>query len=129
MFLQTLLNPPAEINSSASTSNFIEACWRRTLAQINKTNGLALNFSWQRLMMFKWCERALELPHEHPLLILYWQKFFNIYLDKEYISAVQAIIRPSYQNVTTSSSGNRRHNDFNIGKIKKKLINKKIEIN
>lgn len=49
-------------------------------------------------MLFKWCERALELPHDHPLLILYWQKFFNIYLDKDYYASLSAMSSQSSNN-------------------------------
>jgi len=73
------------------SQSFIDSCWRKTIQSINKIHGLSLNFPYQRLMLFKWCERALELPHDHPLLILYWQKFFNIYLDKDFYSSLSNI--------------------------------------
>ena len=79
----TILNSPS----------FIDSCWRKTLNSINKTNNLNLSFPPQRLMLFKWCERAIELPVDHPLLILYWQKFFDIYLEKDF-----------HSNFSTSSS-------------------------
>jgi hypothetical protein len=79
-------SPPNEANMKSQS--FIDSCWRKTIHSINKTHALSLNFPSQRLMLFKWCERALELPHDHPLLILYWQKFFNIYLDKDYYSSL-----------------------------------------
>jgi hypothetical protein len=74
---------PHNVNST----QFIEACWKRTLQAINKSHSLCLNFSPNRLMLFKWCERAVDLPIDHPLLVLYWQKFFQIYLDKSSCSA------------------------------------------
>jgi hypothetical protein len=81
-------------NASINTPAFIESCWRKTLQTVNKLNNLTLNFSPQRLMLFKWCERALELNSSHPLLIIYWQKFFNIYLDKQHCSNTFSITVP-----------------------------------
>ncbi|RNA18051.1 ectopic P granules 5 -like protein [Brachionus plicatilis] len=82
---------PINLNSVS----FIENCWKKTLSLVNKSNNLALNIAPQRLMLFKWCERAIELEHHHPLLILYWQKFFNIYLDKDYHAALNQLYRSS----------------------------------
>jgi hypothetical protein len=82
-----------------SSPSFIDSCWRKTLISINKTNNLNLSFPPQRLMLFKWCERALELPVDHPLLILYWQKFFDIYLEKE--------IHSNFSSSSSSSSNNK----------------------
>ena len=81
-FRSYLINEPHQDSPS-----FIESSWRKTLHTVNKTQSLNLTFSPQRLMLFKWCERALELPYDHPLLILYWQKFFQIYLDKDFQSS------------------------------------------
>ncbi|CAF0782953.1 unnamed protein product [Brachionus calyciflorus] len=94
------INDPLGNSLEISTSNlnsvsFIETCWKKTLSLINKTNNLSLNFSPQRLMLFKWCERAVELDYDHPLLILYWQKFFSIYLDKDYHSTLNQLHRSS----------------------------------
>jgi hypothetical protein len=69
---------------------------------VNKTHGINVNFAYQRLMMFKWCERALELPHDHPLLIIYWQKFFSIYLDKDF----------NKQAITTNGGGDNNDNEL-----------------
>ena len=74
---------PSTTNSLA----FIESCWRKTLHLVNRNKHLSLNMAPQRLMLFKWCERACELAVEEPILILYWQKFFQIYLDKDYVSS------------------------------------------
>ena len=91
--------PSTSSSSTTDTSkpSFIESCWRRTLNSVNAAHGLALSFTPQRLMLFKWCERAIDLPCDHPLLILYWQKFFKVYLDKEYYSSF------SLANVSQSS--------------------------
>ena len=88
---------PVTIATNNSPS-FIEACWRKALISVNKTHSLNLNFTPQRLMLFKWCERAIDLPCDHPLLILYWQKFFKIYLDKDYYSSF------SFGNSNTNTS-------------------------
>ena len=81
-------NSPQLLPSNLNSVSFIENCWKKTLALVGRTNNLSLNFGPQRLMLFKWCERAIELEHNHPLLIFYWQKFFIIYLDKDYHSAL-----------------------------------------
>lgn len=94
--------------SNLNSVSFIESCWRKTLNCVNKTNNLSLNFSPQRLMLFKWCERAIELSHDHPLLILYWQKFFSIYLDKEYFSNLPA------SNSINNGSTSHRSNSFDL---------------
>jgi len=95
-----LLSNETNSNNIESTS-YIEACWRKTLQAVNKTHGINVNFAYQRLMMFKWCERALELPHDHPLLIIYWQKFFSIYLDKDF----------NKQTITTNGGGDNNDNN------------------
>jgi hypothetical protein len=118
-FLQYLLNPNGDqaassgSSSSSNSSGFIESCWRRTLSSVNKETRLNLSFPPQRLMLFKWCERALELPHDHPLLILYWQKFFNIYLDKDYLASIQASSRATA--ATSQQAINRRNPNFDLG--------------
>ena len=99
------LNEFQQSNDSPNTNSqsFIDSCWRKTLHTVNKVHSLSLSFSSQRLMLFKWCERALELPHEHPLLILYWQKFFGIYLDKDYYSSLSNMSQEESNNGTTAT--------------------------
>uniref|UniRef100_A0A673KZ38 Ectopic P granules protein 5 homolog n=1 Tax=Sinocyclocheilus rhinocerous TaxID=307959 RepID=A0A673KZ38_9TELE len=36
--------------------------------------------SLQRLMIYRWAQQALATPADHPLLPLFWQKFFQLYL-------------------------------------------------
>uniref|UniRef100_A0A672NE13 Ectopic P granules protein 5 homolog n=1 Tax=Sinocyclocheilus grahami TaxID=75366 RepID=A0A672NE13_SINGR len=36
--------------------------------------------SLQRLMIYRWTQQALATPADHPLLPLFWQKFFQLYL-------------------------------------------------
>jgi hypothetical protein len=99
-------------SSAASNANwtpsFIESCWRKTLNSINKMHNVSLNFTPQRLMLFKWCERAIDLPVDHPLLILYWQKFFNIYLDKDYYSSF------AFSSTTVNSPSRSNRNPFDL---------------
>ncbi len=99
-----LLIPTGDLPDPSSVTNtnsvaFIESCWRKTLNLINRTKHLSLSLPPQRLMLFKWCERACDLSVEEPILILYWQKFFQIYLDKEYMN---------------SSSGHSQHHQSNL---------------
>ncbi len=87
-----LLIPTGDLPDPSSVTNtnsvaFIESCWRKTLNLINRTKGLSLSLPPQRLMLFKWCERACDLSVDEPILILYWQKFFQIYLDKDYMNS------------------------------------------
>ena len=112
-FRTHLLNTSSSSSSSSSststelTTAFIDACWRKTLTHVNKTHGLGLSFPPQRLMLFKWCERALDLPNDHPLLILYWQKFFHIYLEKDELYSSSASSSSSNTLIGTSKSNNK----------------------
>jgi hypothetical protein len=99
------------INTNNSSA-FIESCWRKTLASINKTHSLNLNFTPQRLMLFKWCERAIDLPCDHPLLILYWQKFFRVYLDKDYYSSFS--FANHHQHQSSAQQMTRSHFDLEL---------------
>jgi hypothetical protein len=93
IFRSYLMNDPLLPDVEFNTNNnmntninvFIETSWRKAINLVNKTKNVNLNLTPQRLMLFKWCERAIDIPVEDPILILYWQKFFNIYLDKEYL--------------------------------------------
>ncbi|MEE6509995.1 hypothetical protein FKM82_028866 [Ascaphus truei] len=38
--------------------------------------------SVQRLMIYRWAHQALATPADHPLLPLFWQKFFLLYLHR-----------------------------------------------
>lgn len=108
-FRSYLLGQSDFVNSSSDQSkiksqSYIDSCWRKTLHTINKTHRLSLSFPAQRLMLFKWSERAVELPHDHPLLILYWQKFFNVYLDKDFYSSLTSMSVQANNNNHSSSS-------------------------
>jgi len=93
-----------ETGINTDSSSYIEACWRKTLQSVNKAHNLNLNFSMQRLMLFKWCERALELADDHPLLIIYWQKHFTLYLDKEFSSQPDKPSKSPTMKIFTSTS-------------------------
>ncbi|XP_053557038.1 LOW QUALITY PROTEIN: ectopic P granules protein 5 homolog [Bombina bombina] len=38
--------------------------------------------SIQRLMIYRWAHQAMATPADHPLLPLFWQKFFLLYLNR-----------------------------------------------
>ncbi|XP_075696840.1 ectopic P granules protein 5 homolog [Rhinoderma darwinii] len=38
--------------------------------------------SVQRLMIYRWAHQAMATPADHPLLPLFWQKFFLLYLNR-----------------------------------------------
>ncbi|KAM4707195.1 ectopic P granules protein 5 homolog [Discoglossus pictus] len=38
--------------------------------------------SVQRLMIYRWAHQAMATPADHPLLPLFWQKFFLLYLSR-----------------------------------------------
>jgi hypothetical protein len=111
-------SPDPSASANMSSVAFIESCWRKTLHLVNKTRHLTLSMPPQRLMLFKWCERACELPLDEPILILYWQKFFQIYLDKDYLSQAGSGVNRSSSSSSMayrqSSSSNTSYNQFGL---------------
>lgn len=89
----------SQVTGHINSPGFIESCWRKTLQFVNRTKHLNLSIPPQRLMLFKWCERACDLPVEEPILILYWQKYFQIYLDKDYLISTANTSRPSNHSI------------------------------
>ena len=63
-------------NSIELIQRNVELYWKKLIQQTNKIKNLNIsqNLNIKHLMIYKWCERAWC----EPLLVLYWQAFFNI---------------------------------------------------
>ena len=71
-------------NSIELIQRNVELYGVKLIQQTNKIKNLNIsqNLNIKRLMIYKWCERASDIDLNSPLLVLYWQKFFNIYLSR-----------------------------------------------
>ena len=106
----------AAVTGSTSSSACIEACWRKSLAAVNKSHSLALHThlpAHRMLAMFKWCERALDLPLDHPLLVLFWQRFFDKYLEKTAAAAINSAFSAHSYAHHHHHQQHRHHNSYN----------------
>lgn len=72
----------ASLIVSSEDVNKLDNCWKKMLLNFGKKHNLNQNLKTSTLMIYKWCQRASYLPFDNPILVLYWQKFFNIYFKR-----------------------------------------------
>ncbi|ENN72840.1 hypothetical protein YQE_10520, partial [Dendroctonus ponderosae] len=61
----------------------------------NATSTLKIStFSSSYLSIYRWSQQALDTPLDHPLLPLFWQKFFILFLDR--LPVAESVLHHTY---------------------------------